>query len=378
MPIAVTIRGLGIDAGGIVQLAPSAPAQSNFVVAPVEAPGKIVYWALDNNVGTLKGFGVGEEGTRTVLVPSQVKARTSTEICIGCHAATPDGDGVGFSLGMGFYFDSIADIRQGTAGDVPSYVTPAALGVLRQLTGVPAFSRGHWSAGDRILLLSDGGQLRWVQLDGDRQGVLAHAGDPRQAADPAFRHDGTAVVYVSTTSIVNGRAAAGPTDLYQIPYAGGAGGTATPVAGAAEAAPTEYYPAFSPDDALIAFTRLAAADNVYSNPNAEVFVVPASGGTAKRLAANDPPSCRTDLHSPGLTNDWPKWSPEVGLANGRRYYWLTFSSLRSGAAQIYVTALVVEADGTLTTFPALHLWNQPPDEGNHTPSWDNFRIPPVD
>jgi hypothetical protein len=378
IPIAVTVRGLGLDAAGAVQLAPSVAAQSNFVVAPVDAPGKIVYWALGNNVGVLKGFGIGEEGTRTVLIPDQVQARTSTEICIGCHAATPDGNGVGFSLGMGFYFDSIADVRQGTEGQVPSYVRPQALSALRRLAGVPAFSRGHWSEGDRIVLVSDSGELRWIQLDGDRQGVLAHAGDARQATDPAFRHDGTALVYVSTTSIVNGRAAAGPADLYQIPYANGAGGTATPVAGAAEAAYTEYYPAFSPDDALIAFTRLDGADNVYSNPNAEVFVVPASGGVAKRLVANDPPACQTDLRSPGLTNDWPKWSPDVGRVNDRRYYWLTFSSLRSGAAQIYVTALIVEADGTLTTFPALHLWNQPPNEGNHTPAWDNFQIPPVE
>ena len=27
--------------------------------------------------------------------------------------------------------------------------------------------------------------------------------------------------------------------------------------------------------------------------------------------------------------------------------------------------------------PALYLWNQPPTESNHTPSWDNFKIPPV-
>jgi hypothetical protein len=376
--ISVTVRGLGLDPAGAVQLAPSMPAQSTFVIAPVEAPGKIVYWALGNNVGLLKGFGIGEEGTRTVLVPDQVEARTSTEICIGCHAATPDGNGVGFALGMGFYFDSIADVRQGTAGQVPSYVRPQALSALRRFTGVPAFSRAHWSDGDRIVLVSDAGELHWIQLDGERQGVLVHSGDTRQATDPAFRHDGTAVVYVSTTSVINGRAAAGPSDLYQIPYANGAGGPATPVAGAADAANTEYYPAFSSDDALIAFTRLAGEDNVYSNPKAEVFVVPASGGVAKRLAANDPPACQTDLRSPGLTNDWPKWSPDVGRANGRTYYWLTFSSLRSGAAQIYVTAVVVEMDGTITTFPALHLWNQPPDEGNHTPAWDNFQIPPVE
>jgi len=27
------------------------------------------------------------------------------------------------------------------------------------------------------------------------------------------------------------------------------------------------------------------------------------------------------------------------------------------------------------TYPALFLWNQPAEQGNHTPAWDNFVIP---
>ena len=46
-------------------------------------------------------------------------------------------------------------------------------------------------------------------------------------------------------------------------------------------------------------------------------------------------------------------------------------------AQLYVTALVADGSGKLTTYPALYLWNQPATDGNHTPSWDDFSIPPI-
>jgi Tol biopolymer transport system component len=197
------------------------------------------------------------------------------------------------------------------------------------------------------------------------------------ATEPTFSHDGKTIVYVSTNSIVDGRAAAGPADLYQIPFAARVGGTATPVVGASTSDFTEYYPAYSPDDAFLAFTRIAGNGNVYSNTDAEVLVVPSTGGQAIRLAANDAPACQTNLVSPGLTNDWPRWSPDVGQANGKKYYWVTFSSMRSGPAQIYVTGFVVDAGGTVSTFPALYLWNQPSADSNHTPSWDDFQIPSI-
>ena len=50
-PITVTVRALTTDAAGAVQLAPSAAAQTTFAIAPVEAPGKIVYWALGRRHG---------------------------------------------------------------------------------------------------------------------------------------------------------------------------------------------------------------------------------------------------------------------------------------------------------------------------------------
>jgi hypothetical protein len=221
-----------------------------------------------------------------------------------------------------------------------------------------------------------------VQIDGNARGTLARTGDANKATEPAFSHDGNNVVYVSGTSLIDGRLGNGPADLYSIPFANRAGGNATPLAGGADPGATEFYPSFSPDDALVAFTRIAGNGSSYSNPASEVFVTPfagGAGGTAVRLAANDAAACQTTLASPGLTNDWPKWSPHATTANGKTYYWLTFSSKRIGTvnAQLYVTALVVDGAGKLTSYPAMYLWNQPAADGNHTPSWDDFTIPPI-
>ena len=179
--ITVTVRAMQTDSAGAVQVAPSAPAASTFVIAPVDAPGKIVYWALADDMGTkvgsLKGFGIGEEGVRDVLVPSQVASRTSSETCVGCHTATPDGEGVGFSMGPTNYFGNLADIRQGSTGVLPTYANPTGMSMIRALRGIPAYSKGHWTDGDRIVLLSDTGTLNWVQVDGTGNG---HAGPHRR------------------------------------------------------------------------------------------------------------------------------------------------------------------------------------------------------
>jgi hypothetical protein len=386
--IGVTARGLALAAGGAVQAGPSPAATSNFMIAPVDAPGKIVYWALADDMGTkvgsLKGFGIGEESVQNVLVPSQVGNRAANETCIGCHAATPDGFGVGFQMGPQSYFDDLADIRSGTVGTLPTYVSPAALATMRALHGIPTFSAAHWTDGDRIVLLNDTGTLHWVELSGGATGTLARTGDANRAVLPAFSHDGMKVVYVSTPStLIDGRLDTGPADLTWIPYANRAGGAATPLPGASDPSATEYYPAFSPDDKLVAFTRLVGAGSAYSNPAAEIYVVPfngGAGGKAVRLGANDAAACQTGLASPGLTNDWPKWSPRAVVGgDGRTYYWLTFSSKRAGTAnaQLYVAGIFIDETGQMWNTPALYLWNQPAADGNHTPSWDDFSIPPI-
>ena len=129
---------------------------------------------------------------------------------------------------------------------------------------------------------------------------------------------------------------------------------------------------------------------MYFNPAAEVWVVPSAGGSAIRLAANDPPACTPAVtpntmvypNKNGWDNSWAKWSPEVATTNGTKYYWLIFSSYRYDVSptrgQLYMTAVVKPEAGPVATYPAVYLWNQDQTTSNHTPAWDTFKIGKID
>lgn len=429
-PITVTVRSLASASPGV----PALGSAGDFLIAPVEAKGKMVYWAAIGEApgeAWLKGFGVGEEGVLTALQVPQVEqagrkdqggnAKGDGKVtCIGCHTSTPDGEAVAFTDHWP-WGNALASIEEETVGKMPAYLTPGAQEALNQpWLGVQTFSKAHWAPGDRIAITSYGrsagqiwdgqtvseqpnARLAWfnletpqptgpvtgaelAQTEGTSYGFIARNGDTRGAMLPSWSHDGNTIAYVSTNAGKDGRLGAGEADIYTVPYANKAGGNATPVAGASDPAFGEYYPAYSPDDALIAFNRAPGGADMYYNPSSEVFVIPSAGGSAVRLAANDPPAC-SGLVSPGITNSWPKWSPEAQTAtNGKKYYWLIFSSSRDGytiqklpqkkASQLYVAG-VVQDGATLTTYTGVYLWNQPTTESNHTPAWDVFKLPPI-
>jgi hypothetical protein len=248
---------------------------------------------------------------------------------------------------------------------------------------------------------------------GNALGFIARTGDPYGAATPSWSHDGATIAYASTNASVSGRLnmeaastlpndqdpahnataqpanaarASGLTNIYTVPFNRGLGGVATPLAGAATTAYEEYYPEHSPDDRLIAFTRVPAGQVMYINPNAELALVPASGGAAVRLQANDPPACSGKV-SPGVNNNWAKWAPQATTVGGATYYWVVFASTRAGLppvtapdghtvqmSQIYIAPLVVTEVG-VTTYPAIYAWNQPVDRVNTTPDWETFDLP---
>jgi Tol biopolymer transport system component len=153
-----------------------------------------------------------------------------------------------------------------------------------------------------------------------------------------------------------------------------------------------YYPAFSPDGQRLVFNR-ASGDNLlmaeanicsqttpgkgpdlYAHPQAELFIVAASGGQVQRLDnANGPIK--------GVSNTWAKWGPSM---DGDEVFWLAFSSTRDYGnvlinstrpdikgvkkPQIWISA--IKRDGTADpSYPAFWLPGQKTDSGNHLPFW---------
>ena len=386
-PITMTIRGAHFD-GTSLTSGPATGSSFSFSIAPADAAGAIVYWTTTGG-SALKGFTAGDETVAPTLAPGQVKMKTvgGADVgCIGCHTSTPDGKFAGFSA-QGPWGNALASVEAATVGDQPSFLGAGALATLDQYgdLGIQSYSKGHWATGDHVMVTPFGAghdsQLAWIDLEaatagmGSSYGYLTRNGDARGAGAPSWSHAGDSIVYVSTDAEYTGRLDQGDADLYAVPYNARQGGDAKPIAGASDPSLEEYYPAFSPDDAFLAFNAIPSGTNMYNQPLAEVFVLPSAGGTKTRLAANDPAAC-TGRASPGITNSWPKWAPQAATIDGRTYYWLIFSSTRGPLQnpQLYITGVVVSG-GSIETHGALYLWNQPETENNHTPAWDFFQIP---
>lgn len=451
-PITVTIRGLNSATPGT----PSGTRGTFQVAPVYAGGAMVYWASTTAEVGPanskLVGFRVGDESVIDALTIPQVtrkiiafdaqdlrgpeKPPQGVVRCIGCHTSTPDGKSVGFTDTWPWN-GLLASVEGSTAGQQPAYVSAGAATLLNQpFLGMLTFSKGQWADGKHIVVSGytdrqttvgfslpmdpvKPSTLAWFNLDTTATipwtvsmpgptnaavvatektawGRLALTGETASAISPAFSHDGKNVFYTSATKEQDGRIGNGNTDvnIHVVPFNDGLGGAVTPLAGASQPGVAEYYPNLSADDRLVAFNRLAPLDgkDIYYRPEGEINVIPAAGGIAKRLAANDPPACGMEK-SPGVLNSWGKWSPGVKTQDGKVYYWLIFSSARAypgqfqipkavsedhRSSQLYMTAVVEDsATHELTTYDAVYLWNQDPATTNLTPAWDEFEIPQV-
>jgi len=137
-------------------------------------------------------------------------------------------------------------------------------------------------------------------------------------------------------------------DLYRIPYNHGQGGKPEPLKGASGNGRSNYFPRYSPDGKWIVYCQ--ASNYMLLQPDSELFIIPAAGGEARRLAANTQ-----------RMNSWHSWSP-----NGR---WLVFSSkANSPYTQLFLTH--VDAQGESTP-PVLLTRFTGPDRAANIPEFVN-------
>jgi hypothetical protein len=434
--ISVTVRSVS---GGATTV--------KFQIASASAAGSIVFWAADPSVvnnqdvntakdtdSMLKGFSVGEDNTVDALTLSEVQQPSKAQsynsrkpVCMGCHSATPDRGFVAFVDGWPWN-SVIAGVKAENVGaQLPNLSVGGLSALNKPWAGAATFSTSFWKNSDRRMVTTSAQQkelepwgtdnkqpakLVWYNLDapdpdptptvgqgpvaqlGKQYGVIARNGDSNGVAFPCWSHDGKNIVYSSSNGgCQDGRLEKGATDLYTVPYNDGNGGDAKPLPGASDKSWEEYYAAYSSDDQMVLFDRVPSGQVMYANPNAEIFFVPVGNapgaGKAVRLNANDPVTC-TGKASPGINNHFPKWAPANAVYNNRTYYWVIFSSNRTGippvtskydnkaheVSQLYLTAISVE-NGQYKTYHSIYLWNQPTNTLNTTPVWDLITIPPA-
>ncbi|MBC2714647.1 MAG: hypothetical protein HF978_04990 [Desulfobacteraceae bacterium] len=120
-------------------------------------------------------------------------------------------------------------------------------------------------------------------------------------------------------------------DLYRIPFNNGSGGTPEPMKGACRNGMSNYFPRYSPDGKWIVFTQ--SKSGIMLQPDSELFIIPAQGGTARKMRCNRE-----------VFNSWHSWSP-----NSR---WLLFSSK---ANTMYTEIFMTHVDKNGTDSPPVLL-----------------------
>jgi len=396
--VKITLRGAQL-VGSNLAIGPRVGSSGVVHIAPVEAPGSVVYWTSTGGT-SFQGFTIGDTTSKTVLSPAMagVTSTGGNTKCVSCHTSSPDGKLIIYSRDADDGTRAI-DARYVTGGNVgPEVISPSALALLgRTRQTAPVLSAAHYAVNDAVAISvrSDPNinagryELVWTDLhaaDGNGWGILARNGDSRNVSSPAWRRDGSEIAYVSSPGggegVIAGPAGGDYTmDIYTIPYNNRAGGDAKPFQGASDPNLREFYPVYSPDDTFLAFNRTDQLVDSYNELTAELFIVPGAGGSPTRLRANDPPTC-TGLSSPGLTNAWARWAPKAETWEGLKYYWVVFSSNRRQAAslrpQLYISAVVTKVDAGVETlaaeYPAIYVTAQDAGGNNHTPAWDLFEV----
>jgi hypothetical protein len=347
-----------------------------FAAEPVQ--GVIYYWqsvvfgTLQGTAGGIYRYDFGTKATAPspFLVPT-ASGGTFGNRCIGCHFISRDGTKMTFGNDDADADDEYSDLK-GSLLDVAQYSASHTTTMANLSPGFQTFSPDH-----KTIFGSDGlnknNPAALLVYNGETGAALAPATAPTgsRVTQPDWSADGTKVIGVKTGTVFpsgNGMCtgcammpmpmtcpsappyscsctpATGTNNLDDNHFSGGSIVTMT-ATGTTLGTPTtlvggpgenDFYPAWSPDTAVVIFNRVTGdgglADDAFSNPRATIWATPPVSTTPVELTRMESAGVATDSAHPfasgGLTNSWPRFSPFVQTYKGKKLLWVTFSSTR--------------------------------------------------
>ena len=289
--------------------------------------------------------------------------------CRGCHAIHPDGD-------------SLAVQVRDPYEPHTEWLHPHAHGSTRALDlPAPPFGRTSglaWTPDGALVVAMDleldysvepdgleltvhASDLARVDPTSGAWQLVAGASDPTAVEDfPDVSPDGATLAFVRGPRI---DVVEGDLDIWTVPLRGEHAGRARPLEGASGGGIAHYFPRHSPDGRWIAFVR--SNGGYFARPEADLYLVPATGGEARRLAVN----------TAGRMDSWPSWS-----LDGR---WLAWASRRDDPDRTHVYLTRIDDNGRASPPVRLPGEAPPPLSYNHptfsrSPDRAEFPTPPRD
>lgn len=245
--------------------------------------------------------------------------------CMGCHAV---GEAVAVQVRDPY------DPHVGLVDDTVDGVIPLDLpvgpfgrcsGLAWTADGVLVVAMNLRHTDDRVAggfrLTHHSSDLAFVDPTTGGWSLIPGASDPAAVEDfPDVSPDGATLAFVRGAELVTDR---GALDIHLLRP--GDEVVSRPLAGASGDGEASYFPRFSPDGRWIAFVH--SDGGYFARPSSDLYLVPAGGGEAVRLAVN----------TVGRMDSWPSWS-----LDGR---WLVWASRRDDPDVTRAFLAEVDEDG---------------------------------
>jgi hypothetical protein len=326
----------------VTALDPDDPAQAwtsgtiDVFISEGAVPGAIYYWST------------GTSGVMRARIEDSISQKFYTDPdapdageCVACHTVSRDGR----RMAMGYGGEALRTI------DIDSFdvLVPKPTQEERKV-GWSTFSPDG-----ELLLVAEKGVLRLLETE---------------TGEPVGDNDGIVPLPVGKKANMPDWSALGDKVAFVIDYDDGAWGEVTVLVESQGAPDNNFFPAWSPDSAWIAYVN--AQQKSKDAVTATIRMISADGGSSRELTRlNERVNDEDDVMDIG--NAMPRWAPSTLPGT----FWLAFSSLRAYATlrtqddkedQIWIAAVDPAANGDVS-YAAFWAPFQSIEDGNHRAFW---------